>query len=163
MVEGILANQVDQVLGRIELGRVRRGVQERQVDIFQFCPSVGFGNFGQQFADGGLHGIPVDGGIVKDDGDPVESRLDIAQHQQDDHHDRVVGLAFLAEGDMRRALLQAHVEEAVQFSAVPFVARHGRRSVLRRPGVVRVRDGLEGENSSIATRTPSGGSSAVFF
>ncbi|PZN69558.1 MAG: hypothetical protein DM484_29540, partial [Candidatus Methylumidiphilus alinenensis] len=28
MIKGILANQVDQILGRIERGRVRRGVQE---------------------------------------------------------------------------------------------------------------------------------------
>ncbi len=118
MVECVLANQVDQVLGRIELGRVRRGVQERQVDVFQSCPGVGFGDFSQQFADGGLHGIPVDGGIVEDGGDPVVSHLGIAQHQQDDHHGRIVGFAFLAETDMRRALLNVHVEEAVQFCAV---------------------------------------------
>ena len=145
MVECILAYQVDQVLGRVELGRVRRGVQELHVDVFQFRPSGVFGDFSQQFADGRLHGIPVDGGVVEDDGDPVESRLDITQHQQDDHHDSIVGLGLLAETDMRRALLQVHVEEAVQFSAVPFVARHGRRGVLRRPRVVGVRDGLEGE------------------
>ena len=145
MVECILANQVDQVLGRVELGRVRRGVQELQVDVFQFRPSGVLGDFSQQFADGGLHGIPVDGGIVKDDGDPVESRLDITQHQHDDHHDPIVGLGLLAETDMRRTPLNVHVEEAVQFSAVPLVARNGRRGVLRYPGVVGVRDGLEGE------------------
>ena len=151
MIKGILANQVDQVLGRVELGRVCRGVQEGQVDVFQSCPGGVFGDDSQQFADGRLHRVPVDGGIVEDHGNPVVSQLGIAQHQQEDYHNRVLGFAFLTEIDMGCAPLQVNAEEAVQPCAVPLVARHGRRGrrgrrgVLRRPGVVGVRDGLEGE------------------
>ena len=145
MIKGILANQVDQILGRIERGRVRRGVQEGQVDVFQSCPGGVFGDDSQQFADGRLHRVPVDGGIVEDHGNPVVSQLGIAQYQQEDYHNRVPGFAFLTEIDMGCAPLQVNAEEAVQPCAVPLVARHGRRGVLRRPGVVGVRDGLEGE------------------
>ena len=37
----------------------------------------------------------------------MESHLDIAEHQQDDHHNRIVGFAFLAETSMRRIPLSA--------------------------------------------------------
>jgi len=145
MIKGILANQVDQVLGRVELGRVRRGVQEGQVDVFQSCPGGVFGDDRQQFADGRFHRVPVDGGIVEDHSNPVVSQLGIAQHQQEDYHNRVFGFAFLTEIDMGCTPLQVNAEEAVQPCAVPLVARHGRRGVLRRPSVVGVWDGLEGE------------------
>ena len=145
MVERLLPDPMDQVLGRVERGRVGRRVQEFQVDVFQARPGGVFADFGQQLGDGGLHGGPVDGGVVEDHGDPAEPPPGIAQHQQDDHHDCVVGFALGAEIDIRSAPLQVHGEEAVQLLAVALVAWHGRRGVLRRPGVVGVRDGLEGE------------------
>ena len=145
MVEGILADPMDQVLGGVEGGRVRRGVQEGEVDVCQSCPSAGFADDRQQFTDGGLHRGPVDGGVVEDHGDPAIPHPGVAQHQQEDGYDRVFGFAFLAEIDMGRAPLQVDAEEAVHFFAAALVARHGRRGVLRRPGVVGVRDGLEGE------------------
>ena len=81
MIKGILANPMDQILGRIERGRVRRGVQEGQVDVFQSCPGGVFGDDSQQFADGRLHRVPVDGGIVEDHGNPVVSGFEVQRYR----------------------------------------------------------------------------------
>lgn len=87
----------------------------------------------------------MDAAIVENHCEAMVAKAGEAQGCQREHENHVVGPTFGPEIHVRRARQQVHGEEAIEFFAVPFIAGNGRGAVLRRPGVMGVRDGLEGE------------------
>jgi len=107
MVKRILPDEPDNVFGRVEARRVNRGVEE-----FHGYPLAK--RFPPATRQGGLHGVVVDGAVVEDEHDPVETEAGIAQDDQGDHIDSVAGLGFGLEIDRGLAGLQVQGQEAVQ-------------------------------------------------
>jgi hypothetical protein len=139
MIQRVLPYPVDQVLGGVEVRRIARGMQVLHDH------SARVRDFRQQLGQGRLHALAMDAAVVEDQQQVAVSQPGVAQNQEGDRENRVLGFAAGTEVGMRHATRQVYGEEAVDFLAVPFIARHLWSGVLLRPGVPRIRDGLEGE------------------
>ena len=130
VVEGVLSDEMDEVLGGVEFGGVGRGVEEVHSD------ALGQGDFRQQLGQRGLHRLLVDGAVVEDEQDVSEAQAGVAQDDQGDRVDGVAGLGLGLEVDRGAAVVQVQGQEAVQFLAPLLVARRCRGGVLLRPGIM---------------------------
>ena len=88
VVKRVLPDQVDEVFGRVELRGVGRGVEEVYGD------PLGQGDLRQQLGQTGLHGVAVDAAVVEDEDDPAEPEPGVAQDDEGERPDGVLGLGL---------------------------------------------------------------------
>lgn len=139
VVERMLPDQVDQVLGGVEVRRVDRGVQEFHGDPLRH------GGLRQQFGQSGLHGLAVDAAVVEHQNDPAEAERGIAQDDHGEGQHDIFGLGLRLEVGGRLAADQVDGQEAVEPLPPLLVARDLRRGVLSRPGVMAMGRGQQGK------------------
>lgn len=87
----------------------------------------------------------MDGAIIQQEDDLAEATLDIAQDDQGEDIDGVLGFGLGLEIDGGVAGIQIYRQEAVEFFALLLIARQGRGRVLLCPSVMGTGGGLERE------------------
>ena len=139
MVKRVLPDQPNEVFGGVKAGGIDRRMEKVHGD------PQGQGNFCQQRGQRGFHGIAMNGTVIQNEDDLAEAALGIAQDDQGEHGDDVLGFGLPLKVDRGLTTAQVHREKAILPDALLFVARQGRCRVFFRPGVMGTGGGREGK------------------